>query len=129
MLAMFLGFALFLQACSGPGLTMRQVPENGYQRTLNYQFQAQVHADLDGTCKMMIVRVKPLNKMYGENEPPPRLQLFDDDCLSPLRFERVQYLSGSGYVRLSGVDVGRFLGDNFHLESVLIEWLCNEGVI
>ena len=77
--AILLVFAAFLQACSGPWLRVRQVPEDGYKQTLNYQFQAQVHSDSLGECKMMVVRVKALNKFYTKGAPPPRLQLFDDD--------------------------------------------------
>lgn len=123
-------FVVFLQGCSGPWLRVRQVPEDGYKRTLHYQFQVQVHADADGNCKMMAVRVKALNKVYTKGAPPPRLRLFDDDCMSPLRFERVHYISETGGpVHLSGPDVVRFLGEHFRLEGEIIEWLWREGVI
>ncbi len=120
-----------MQACSGPWLRVRHVPEDGYQQTINYQFQARVHDDDDGICRMMVVRVKALNKMYSKQEPPPRLQLFDDDCASPLRFERVQYVATETgeHVRLSGTDVVRFLSDYSRLEDELIGWLWREGVI
>lgn len=131
LIAVLLGFAVLLQGCSGPWLKVSHVPEDGYNRTLNYQFQAQVHADELGECKMMVVRVKALNKMYSKGEPPARLRLFDDDCLSPLRFERVQYISKETgqHVRLSGIDVVHFLSDFQHLEGELIGWLWREGVI
>lgn len=128
--AILFGVATILQACSGPWLRVRHVPEDGYERTLNYQFQAKVHADALGECKMMVVRVKPLNKMYSEGEPPSRLRLFDDDCSSPLRFERVEYRARDGnQVRLSGTDVARFMSDFDHLEGELIGWLWREGEI
>lgn len=129
--AILLFFAAFLHACSGPWLQVRHVPDDGYERTRNYQFQAQIHSDSDGQCKMMSVRVKALNKLYSRDQPPPRLQLFDDDCMSPLRFERVQFISRETgeHVRLSGPDVVHFLSDNDRLEGELIEWLWSEGVI
>ena len=121
-----------LQACSGPWLQVRQVPENGYEQTLHYQFQAQVHGDSLGACKMLVVRVKALNKVYTRGDaPPPRLKLFDDDCMSPLRFERVHYLSKETGepVRLSGPAVIHFLSEHIRLEDELIGWLWREGVI
>lgn len=119
-----------LEACSGPWVSVRNVPEDGYEQTVNYQFQAQVHSDDSGTCKMMVVRVKALSKLYTRQEPPSRLQLFDDDCTSPLRFERVSYLSKEGgQVRLSGIDVVHFLGQYSRLEDELVGWLWREGVI
>ena len=122
---------VLLQACSGPSLRVRQVPEDGFKRTLNYQFQAQVHADSGGNCKMLSVRVKALNKIYGKGEPPPRLRLFDDDCLSPLRFERAQFVSKQTgeQVRLFGPEVVQFLSQHVRLEDELIGWLWREGVI
>ena len=117
--------------CAQPWLRVHQVPEDGFERTLNYQFQAQVHADSLGKCHMMVVRVKALNKFYGAGEPPPRLQLFDDDCLSPVRFERAQYVSRETgeQVRLSGPAVNQFLGSFARLENELIGWLWRAGVI
>ena len=131
LLAGYFTLTVMLQACSGPWLRVRNVPENGYAQTLNYQFQAQVHADENGVCRMMTVRVKPLNKVYSKQEPPDRLQLFDDDCSSPLRFERVQYISRETgkQVRLSGVEVSRFLSDYSRLEDELVGWLWRAGVI
>ena len=124
-------FAVFLQACSGPWLRVRQVPEDGYEQTLHYQFQAQIHGDSDGQCKRMVVRVKALNKVYTKGEPPPRLRLFDDDCMSPLRFERVHYVSRQTgeHVRLSGSEVVHFFSEHIRLEDELIGWLWREGVI
>ncbi|ARA93157.1 MAG: hypothetical protein D6685_05745 [Bacteroidetes bacterium] len=125
-----LALAVVLSSCSGAWLNVRRIPEDGYVRTFNYQFQAQVHADDAGVCKHMVVRVKPLNKMYSEGEPPSRLQLFDDDCLSPFRFERAEYYSREGMpVRLFGTEVVRFLNEFQHLESELVGWLWREGVI
>ena len=131
LIAAFLVLAFSIQACSGPWLQVRHVPENGYAQTINYQFQADVHDDDSGNCRMMVVRVKAINKMYSKQEPPPRLQLLDDDCTSPLRFERVQYLSRETgeHVRLSGIEVVRFLSDYSRLEDELIGWLWREGVI
>lgn len=131
LIATLLILAAALQACSGPSLNVRHVPADGYVSTINYQFQARVHDDSDGNCKMMQVRVRALNKMYSRQEPPPRLQLFDDDCVSPLRFERVQYVDKDTgeQVRLHGTDVNRFLGDYSRLEDELIGWLWREGVI
>ncbi len=129
--ATLLVFAALLQACSGPWLQVRHVPEDGYERTLNYQFQARVHSDSLGDCHMLVVRVKPLNKMYSKQEPPSRLQLFDDDCMSPLRFERIQYHSkGNGsLVRLAGPEVTQFLSEYDRLEGELVGWLWRAGVI
>ena len=129
--AILLGIGLSLQGCSDPWLRMHRVPENGYEQTRNYQFQAQVHADESGECKMMVVRVRPLNKLYSKGEPPSRLQLFDDDCMSPLRFERAHYISKQtgGQVNLHGSEMVHFWSDNVRLESELIEWLWREGVI
>ncbi len=123
--------ALFLSSCSGPGLRMREVPRNGYEQTLNYQFQAQVFEDANGQCKRMIVRVRALNKIYWKKPPPDRLQLIDDDCLKPIRFEHVHYLSteGDGLVRLSGPEVNRFWSEQFRLEDELIGWLWREAEI
>lgn len=129
--ALLLVMVVGLPACSSSAwLNVRNVPEDGYTRTLNYQFQARVHSDEDGNCKQMMVRVKSLNKMYSRGEPPSRLQLFDDDCMSPFRFERVQYITREGEpVRLFGTDVARFLSDYTRLESELVGWLWREGVI
>ena len=130
--AILLGIGLSLfQGCGETWLRVQQIPENGYGQTINYQFQAQVHADSLGACERMVVRVRPLNKHYTRGAPPSRLQLFDDDCMSPLRFERVQYLSEQkgGQVNLHGPEVIRFWSDNVRLENELIEWLWREGVI
>lgn len=118
-----------LPACAGSAFTINQVPENGYDRTLNFQFQAQVHQDEDGRCKQIVVRVRPLNKMYWKKPPPDRLQLFDDDCLSPVRFERVNYLARDGMVQLSGVEVNYFWSENFRLEDELVSWLWQKEII
>ena len=124
---LFAGFFV-LQACSGPWLQVRQVPEDGYEQTLHYQFQAQVHGDAEGNCKRMVVRVKAFNSKV---DPPPRLQLFDDDCMSPVRFERAQYVSKETgeHIRLSGPAVFHFLSDHIRLEDELIGWLWRAGVI
>ena len=124
-------FILFLQACSGPWLQVRQVPEDGYEQTLHFEFQAQVHGDSLGNCKMMVVRVKAHSKVYSEAVLPPRLQLFDDDCISPVRFERVHYISRETgeHIRLSGPAVIHFLSDHIRLEDELIGWLWRAGII
>ena len=129
--AILLVVTVFLQACSDPWLRVRQVPEDGYEQTLHYQFQAQIHGDSLGQCKKMVVRVKALNKVYRGGEPPPRLQLFDDDCIDPIRFERVQYVSKETgeHVRLSGSAVIHFLSEHARLENELIGWLWREGII
>jgi hypothetical protein len=120
-----------IQACSGPWLRVRHVPEDGFAQTLNYEFQAEVHDDESGRCRMLVVHVRALNKVYSKQEPPPRLQLFDDDCTSPLRFERVQYVSmeTGEQVRLHGTNVVRFLADYSRLEDELVGWLWRQGVI
>ena len=121
-----------LPACSGSGLKMREVPDTGnYEQTLNYQFQAKVFADKEGDCQKLVVRVRPINKVYWKEAPPSRLQLFDDDCMSPVRFERVEYLSrkGAGLVRLSGAEVNYFWSEQFRLEDELIGWLWQKGII
>ena len=130
--AALLGIGLLaLQGCSGSGLRVQHVPKDGYGQTTNYQFQARVHADESGACKMMTVRVKALSKRYVRGAPPPRLQLFDDDCMSPLRFERVNYLSEETgeRVNLHGPDVIRFWSENVRLENELVGWLWRAGVI
>ena len=128
LLAALLVSAVILPACSGPWLQIRQVPEDGYEHTLHYQFQAEIHDDTDGNCKRMVVRVKAFNT---KTDPPPRLQLFDDDCLSPVRFERVHYLSKETgeHIRLSGFAVFHFLSEHVRLENELVGWLWKEGVI
>ncbi len=120
-----------LSGCSRAWLRVQQVPQNGFAQTLNYQFQAQVHADSSGHCRMMTVQVKPLNKVYSSGEPPSRLQLFDDDCASPVRFERAQFVSKETgeHVRLSGSEVYRFLSNYTRLENELIGWLWRAGII
>lgn len=127
--ALFVVLGVF--ACSGPWLRVSQVPEDGYEQTLHYQFQARVHADSLGTCKMMVVRVRALNKIYTKEEPPPRLRLFDDDCISPVRFERVHYVSKQTgeHIRLSGPAVFLFFSEHVRLEDEVIGWLWREGVI
>ena len=122
---------LLLQGCGSPWLRVQHVPEDGFAQTTNYQFQARVHADEEGACRMMTVRVRALSKRYVKGAPPPRLQLFDDDCASPLRFERVHYLSEEtgGRVNLHGTDVARFWGDHARLENELVGWLWRAGVI
>jgi hypothetical protein len=131
LIAFVLVLSVSLQACSGPWLRIRHVPEDGFAQTINYEFQAEVHDDESGTCRMMVVHVKALNKVYWKQEPPFRLQLFDDDCNSPLRFERVQYVTTEGGepVRLHGTDVVHFLADYSRLEGELVGWLWREGVI
>jgi len=107
------------------------VPEDGFSQTLNYEFRAEVHDDESGRCRMMVVHVRALNKVYSKQEPPPRLELFDDDCDSPLRFERVQYISmeTGQQVRLHGTAAVRFLADYSRLVDELVGWLWREGVI
>lgn len=123
--------AVLLPACTGTGLQVRHVPKDGYDKTTNYQFQARVHADSLGQCQMLTVRVKALSKIYSKGEPPPRLKLFDDDCMSPVRFERVHFISkeNGGQVRLSGSDVAHFWSENARLEDELIGWLWRAGAI
>ena len=131
LIASFLVLAVSLQACSGPWLRVRHVPKDGFAQTINYEFRAEVHDDESGRCRMMVVHVRALNKVYSRQEPPPRLQLFDDDCKSPLRFERVQYVSmeTGEQVRLHDRDVVRFLADYSRLADELVGWLWREGVI
>jgi hypothetical protein len=131
LIAPFLLLSVSIQGCSGPWLRVRHVPEDGFAQTLNYEFQAEVHDDESGRCRMMVVHVKALNKVYSKQAPPARLQLFDDDCNSPLRFERVQYVSmeTGKQVRLHDTDVVRFLADYSRLENELVGWLWREGVI
>jgi len=107
------------------------VPEDGFAQSINYEFKADVHDDERGRCRMMVVYVRAINKVYSKEEPPPRLELFDDDCNSPLRFERVQYISmdTGEQVRLSGTHVVRFLADYSHLMDELVGWLWRAGVI
>lgn len=126
-----LALTIFLPACGRTWLSVRQVPENGFEQTLNYQFQARVHSDEDNKCEQLTVEVKAINKMYSEGEPPPRLQLYDDDCQSPVRFERAQYVSKDTgeHIWLSGPEVGRFLGGFKNLENELVGWLWRAGVI
>ena len=120
-----------LSACGGDSwLRARYVPENGYAETLNYRFRATVHADSLDNCRTMSVEVRPINKVYSGGAPPSRLQLFDDDCRSPVRFERAQFISESGQpVRLSGSEVNRFLSNFVRLEDELIGWLWRAGII
>ena len=127
----FLVLSVSVHACSRPWLRVRHVPPDGFAQTLNYEFQAQVHDDEGGTCRMLVVHVRALNKVYSKQEPPPRLQLFDDDCTSPLRFERVQYVSleTGEHVRLHANDVVRFLANYSRLEDELVGWLWRAGVI
>lgn len=122
--------SLVMAGCSGAGFQVQQLPPNGYDQTLNYQFQAQVYSNAEGECMRMTVRVKALNKVYWKKPPPERLQLFDDDCMSPLRFERVQYYSAddAALVRLVGIEVSRFWSEYFRLEDELMGWLWREGV-
>ncbi len=121
-----------LSACSGASdLVMREVPVNGFAQTLNYEFQAQVYENAQGQCKRMTVRVKPLNKVYWRTPPPDRLQLFDDDCYSPIRFERIQYIAGNagGVVRLSGPQLNLFWSEQFRLQDELLGWLWRQGIM
>ena len=131
LIAAFLFLSVSLQACSGPWLRVRHLPADGFAQTINYEFRAEVHADTSGRCRMMVVHVRALNKLYSKQEPPTRLQLFDDDCTSPLRFERVQYVSNETgeQVRLHANDVARFLAAYSRLEDELIGWLWRAGVI
>ena len=122
-------FALLFSACGSAGLRVQHVPDHGYEQTLNYQFQAQVFRDAAGQCRKLIVRVRPLNKIYWRAPPPERLQMYDDDCLSPVRFERVHYLASDGLIRLNGIEVSYFFSENFRLEDELIGWLWRSGII
>jgi|GEM_PF-6862512 len=121
--------AALLTSCSGPGFTVTQFPENGYAQTINYQFQATMRSDSDGDCEQLVVRVRALSKMYSGNQPPDRLQLFDDDCHLPLRFERINYIDRvtNEPVRLSGPEVNRFWSDYSRIEGEMIDWLFKEG--
>lgn len=122
--------AMLLPACSGHGYRMQEVPEQGYEQTLNYQFQAQVFSDEEGECKRVVVRVRPLNKGYVTEPPPNRLQLIDEDCFRPIQFERAQYLSrqNGGLVRLNGPEVANFLGSQVRLSNELYDWLWRAGI-
>lgn len=107
------------------------MPADGFAQTINYELRADVHDDESGRCRMLVVHVRALNKVYSKQEPPPRLQLFDDDCNPPLRFERVQYVSmeTGKQVRLHDKDVVRFLANYSRLEDELVGWLWRQGVI
>lgn len=121
---------LLQSSCKGPGFTITNLPENGYAQTINYQFQATIRSDADGDCKQLIVRVRPLSKMYSGDQPPDRLQLYDDDCHMPLRFERINYIERetSEPIRLSGPEVNRFWSQYSRMEGEMIEWLWQSGV-
>lgn len=123
-------FIAILTSCKGPGYTTTFLPENGYTKTLNYQFKATIRSDAEGECKQLTVRVRPLNKMYSGNQPPDRLQLFDDDCNQPLRFERISYIERrtSQPVRLSGTEVYQFWSAYSRIEGEMIEWLWRAGL-
>jgi hypothetical protein len=127
----FLFLSVSLQACSGPWLRVRHVPQDGFAQTITYEFRAEVHDDEGGRCRLLVVHVRALNKVYSKGEPPPRLQLFDDDCKSPLRFERVQYISmeTGEQVRLHATEVVRFLAEYSRLMDELTGWLWRAGVI
>lgn len=129
--ALLTALVLLLQACSGSGLHVKELPESGYAKTINYQFQAAVHFDSLGTCRQMSVRVKPISKGYAYDKPPDRLQLFDDDCTRPVKFDRVQYLSNrtGELVRLSGIDLEVFWDEFARLQFELMDWLFQEGAI
>lgn len=130
-LLILFSLALFLPACSGSGLRMQQVPHNGYDHTINYRFQAQVYTDEDGECKRFVVRVRPINKVYWKQPPPDRLQLYDDDCLNPVRFERASFISPHTRepVQLYGPELTGFWSQQFRLEDELIGWLWRAGVL
>ena len=123
--------ALLLQACASTQPQVRMVPEDGFDHTLHYQFRAQVYADSLGECQRIIVRVKALNKGYLNGAPPPRLRLWDDDCMSPIRFERLHYISSETgeQVRLNGTEVSHFWGENVRLQNELMTWMWRTGVI
>ena len=123
--------ALLLQACASTQPQVRTVPEDGFAHTLHYQFRAQVYADSLGECQHFTVRVKALNKGYSNGAPPPRLRLWDDDCMRPIRFERMQYISPETgeQVRLNGTEVGHFWGENVRLQNELMTWMWRAGVI
>lgn len=131
LLSIVLVLLIFLPGCGKTWLSVRHVPENGFAETLNYQFKAMVHSDDENTCEQLVVEVKAINKMYHEGEPPPRLHLYDDDCRSPVRFERAQYVSKDTgqHVWLNGPEVNRFLSSFKNLENELVGWLWRAGVI
>ena len=110
---------------------MQQVPHNGYASTIHYRFQAQVYKDNDGECKRMVIRVRPLNKVYWREAPPDRLQLFDDDCLNPVRFERATFITIDTRepVQLFGPELNNFWSTQYRLQDELIGWLWREGVL
>ena len=119
-----------LPACSGtPVLTTRYVPENGFAQTLNYQFQAHVRVDADDECKSLVVNVMPLQN-FGPNMTPARLRFFDDNCFSPIRFERAQYLDEDTgtVIRISDFEVVRFLSDYPRLDNELMGWLWRSEI-
>lgn len=127
---LFVCFVGLLAGCSGAGRSMSTVPENGYENTLNYQVQAQVFSDDEGKCTRVTVKVRPQNKLYGENMPPSRLQLIDDDCLPPIHFERIEYTdrNSGDFVRLSGPEIAQFWSRFYNMESEITQWLWQEGV-
>ncbi len=127
----FLVVAILLPGCASTGSQIQRVPENGYEETNNYRFQAEVHMDEDSTCQQIRVRVEALNKLYLREKPPARLQLFDDDCQRPIQFDRVNYLSEEtgAPVSLEGSDVERFWSENERLQHELMGWLSRAGVI
>ncbi|MFK7844658.1 MAG: hypothetical protein AB8G77_05100 [Rhodothermales bacterium] len=132
-LGMVLLILCILPACAGgkAGLKMHAVPYNGFDQTLNFQFQAQVFKTDEGECKRMVVRVKPLNKVYWKTPPPDRLQLYDDDCLSPVRFERLQFLSreSGGLQHLAGPEINFFWSEHFRLQDELVGWLWSSEIL
>lgn len=123
--------ALLLQGCGGAGSQVQHVPENGYEQTSNYQFQARMHTDADSTCQQLVVRVEALNKLYLKEKPPSRLQLFDDDCEQPIEFNRVHYVSEETGepVSLDGSEMTRFWSENERLQHELMGWLARAGLI
>ena len=122
---------ILLVGCSGSGYALQEYPENGFDRTLNYQFQAKVFNDQEGECKRIVVEVKALNKVYMRSAPPERLRLYDDDCLLPLRFEQIKYLSTDkgGLVQMSGIDINYFWSENYKLQNELMDWLWQSGIV
>lgn len=128
---MFLGLSLFLASCTGAGFSLKEYPSDGFERTLSYQFRAKVYNNQEGQCQRIVVEVKALNKVYLRGAPPERLRLYDDDCMSPVRFEQVKYLSTDegGLIQVTGMDVTYFWSENFKLENELLEWLWQNNIV
>lgn len=125
---------LTITACAstkdrGDSLFPLRYPENGYEHMQNHKIAITIQGDSLNGCRSMHIDVEPVNKLYMRQQPPMRLQLWDDDLARPIMMDRAKYVTRRGGVRMIGQDqMPRFFSKYYRLENELYQLFFDIGL-